>query len=58
MQYVEIPLQAFEASRPGFAVAEAAALRFAFDQAPEGVLLLDNIGTIGGAGAAPRLEDQ
>jgi hypothetical protein len=58
LQYVEIPLQAFEASRPGFAVAEAAALRFAFDQAPEGVLLLDNIGTIGGAGAAPRVEDQ
>jgi dienelactone hydrolase len=46
LQYVEIPFDAFVAANPDLDLATISSVRFRFDQAPEGVLILDNIGTV------------
>jgi len=46
LQYVEIPLTAFIAANPDFDLSTTSTIRFRFDQATEGVLILNDIGTI------------
>jgi hypothetical protein len=58
LQFVEIPLEAFEAAVPGFVLADSQTLNLRFDQADKGILIIDNIGTIGrGNSGAEKSED-
>ncbi|MDP5070215.1 MAG: hypothetical protein NWQ45_04885 [Congregibacter sp.] len=45
LQYVEIPFSAFLSVNPQLALSKVTAIRFEFDQAARGILILDNIGS-------------
>lgn len=59
LQFVEIPLAAFETAAPGFALSDSETLNLRFDQADRGIFIIDNIGTIarGKNDAASRAGD-
>jgi hypothetical protein len=44
LQHFELPLAAIAASNPSFDLESTREIRFRFDQAPEGVIILDDIG--------------
>ena len=44
LQAFELPLAAFAAAEPAFRPAELAKIRFVFDRAPKGVIILDRVG--------------